>query len=513
MMRVAGVVLTAVLTLVGSVRAQTGAATLRAPSGERAVLVIEQEGAVFVPADAVTEALGGTIVGDRAGYRITLGENTAGFTVDRRFGAVGEQLIEMQSAPIFVDATPFVPWQFFRDVLRFTSELDLRWDPATRVLEVGRGRFDTVDARISVIELDETTKIVIEFPRRVEHEVRREPAAYVIQTRAPVRADVADRSYEGALLDRITVRENQIVVQLSSAEVAGDPYTLESPFRIVLDLQRGSPALATTPDRPGLRLRELPGVRTIVLDPGHGGKEVGAIGPGGLVEKEATLAICRRLQSLIASSLGARVILTRDDDSLVPHDQRTAIANQYKADLFLSVHLNASRSPQARGAETYYLSLEASDDLARASAERENREADAASPPGARSPAADLDLILWDLAQQQYLRESSRFAELVQQEMNGLSGVGNRGVKQAPFRVLVGATMPAALVEVGFLSNPEEESRLGSAAYQDAVAQALLRAIRAYKAEYEARLGLERRAPERLGSGAPPPTPAAGSGR
>src|SRR5690606_23437887 len=109
------------------------------------------------------------------------------------------------------------------------------------------------------------------------------------------------------------------------------------------------------------------------------------------------------------------------------------------------------------------------------------------------------NLILWDLAHQEYLRESSRFANLIQSEMNVTSGVENRGVKQAPFRVLIGATMPSALVEVGFISNPQEEARLGSAEHQNEIAQAIVRAVRRYKEEYEARLGGRAQDPARVG--------------
>jgi N-acetylmuramoyl-L-alanine amidase len=493
MKRVAGSIVLIAVALVSIVRAQSSEATLRTSAGDRAVPVIEQEGQVFVSAEPVTAALGGTIAGDRSGYRLVIDGRTAGFTPASRFGAVGDELVEMPTAPILVDNTPFVPWEFFRDIVRITSSLDLQWNAQTRVFEITALQLDTLEAQIGVVRLAETTKIIIELPRRIPYAVRREGAAFTIETRYPLRANITSQSYEGELLDRIAVDRRGVVIHLASPDVAGDSYSLENPFRIVLDLQRGqTPATPLTPADIA-RPRELLGIRTIVLDPGHGGKQVGAIGPAGLVEKDATLAICKRLQPMLASALGARVILTRDDDSLVSLDQRTAFANHYKADLFLSVHLNASRAATARGAETYFLSLEASDELARATADRENDEG-AGAPMSAARPGSDLNLILWDLAQQEYLKESSRFAELIQQEMNAVAGTANRGVKQAPFRVLIGATMPSALVEIGFISNGDEEAKLASAAYQDVVAQALVRAISRFKNEYETRLGLRKAA-------------------
>jgi N-acetylmuramoyl-L-alanine amidase len=211
------------------------------------------------------------------------------------------------------------------------------------------------------------------------------------------------------------------------------------------------------------------------------------------MEKDITLAIARKLAASLSAKIGARVVLTREDDSVVSLDQRTALANQYKADLFLSVHLNAAVVRDAKGSETYFLSLAASDELARKAADTEN--ASAAAAAAIRDANADLKLILWDLAQQAYLDESSRFAQAIQEEMNAATGVSNRGVKQAPFKVLVGATMPAALVEVGFISNPEEEAKLQTNAFQDLMVDAVTRAVQRYKTDYETRIGVIKPAP------------------
>jgi len=160
------------------------------------------------------------------------------------------------------------------------------------------------------------------------------------------------------------------------------------------------------------------------------------------------------------------------------------VANQYKADLFLSVHMNAAPTKGAHGSEVYFLSLEASDELAKKAAESENASA------GHAGTQSDLKLILWDLAQQEYLAESNHFAQSIQEEMNALAGIQNRGVKQAPFKVLVGATMPAALVEVAFISNPDEEAKLKNEQFQNTVVDALTRAVQRYKTDYEVRIGV-----------------------
>jgi N-acetylmuramoyl-L-alanine amidase len=218
----------------------------------------------------------------------------------------------------------------------------------------------------------------------------------------------------------------------------------------------------------------------IVLDPGHGGVETGATGPSGLQEKALTLDLAQRLKSRLERQ-GATVVLTRDDDRILPLDDRTAIANHNRAMLFISIHLNASKRKAAVGAETYFLSTGATDDEARTLAGLENKAYESPGSDGQAQPKSPpdhgLELILWDLAQNSFLAESSRLAEAVQAELNTATGVRDRGVRQAPFRVLMGATMPAVLIEAGFISNPEEEARFKDDAYKDKVVDAIARAV------------------------------------
>jgi N-acetylmuramoyl-L-alanine amidase len=230
---------------------------------------------------------------------------------------------------------------------------------------------------------------------------------------------------------------------------------------------------------------EEPAVRTVVIDPGHGGENVGAQGPGGTLEKDVALSIARRLRAELVNARGLQVFLTRDTDKEVELDERTAIANNYKADLFVSIHANASRARGARGSEVYFLSYQASDDESRRMAQLEGM----AEPLGGATPGSDLALILWDMAQAEHLEESSALASRIQEELAVVTGSEGRGVKQAPFRVLVGAAMPAVLVEVAFISNPEEEKLLGSDGYQATIAASLARGIERFRRERSTRLG------------------------
>ena len=200
------------------------------------------------------------------------------------------------------------------------------------------------------------------------------------------------------------------------------------------------------------------------------------VGPAGTREKELVLRLARSLERRLEESLGVRVVLTRTEDVDLELDDRSAIANQNQADLFISLHLNASAGSNARGAETYFLNLQATDSAAARTAEREN---------AAGGAADDLQMILWDLAQSYHLGESQEFAKIVQDELNQALGLRDRGVKQAPFRVLLGATMPAVLVELGFISNPEEEALLNSPDYRSDLVESLVRAVRRMRARSE----------------------------
>jgi N-acetylmuramoyl-L-alanine amidase len=234
-------------------------------------------------------------------------------------------------------------------------------------------------------------------------------------------------------------------------------------------------------------------VRTVVIDPGHGGEDVGAKGPGGALEKDVTLAIARKVRSTVVNALGLQAFLTRDKDQDVALDERAAFANNYKSDLFISIHANASRAQGARGSEVYFLSYQASDDESRRVAALEGGEVPATA---ASSPASsDVALILWDMAQAEHLEESSSLASRIQEELAEVSGNERRGVKQAPFRVLVGAAMPAVLVEVAFLSNSEEEKLLTSDAYQSRIATAIVRGIARFQHDQTQRAGASPREP------------------
>jgi len=212
-------------------------------------------------------------------------------------------------------------------------------------------------------------------------------------------------------------------------------------------------------------------LKTIVIDPGHGGLETGAEGRFGTNEKTITLEIALKLKKIIERNLPYRVQLTREEDVDVSLDRRAAIANNYKALVFISIHANGSYRKMAHGSETFFMSLNATDEEIRKLAYMENNSTELDSIKG--DNADDIKLILWDMAQSSYIRQSSILAEKIQTKLNSLSGTLNRGVKQAPFKVLTGVACPAVLVETAFISNPEEEKKLTTNEFQNSIARAI----------------------------------------
>lgn len=276
---------------------------------------------------------------------------------------------------------------------------------------------------------------------------------------------------------------NQVRVVLDTQSL-GDykVFSLPDPFRIIIDVRgqrAGQPqpeAPAQVDATPSLAQQLGLGIRRIIVDPGHGGKDCGAIGVGGLLEKDITLAVARELAARLKKRLDCEVIMTRDSDVFIPLEERTAIANSKEGDLFISIHVNAAPTAKPRGIETYILDL-AKNKNAMQVAARENASSD--------HQLSDLQSILQDLIQNSKKSESIKLAEYVQDSMvSGLKGsypeVKNLGVKQAPFVVLLGAQMPAILTEIAFLSNPEEAAWLRSEKYQNQVADQIVSGVTGY---------------------------------
>ncbi|MBK8257665.1 MAG: N-acetylmuramoyl-L-alanine amidase [Polyangiaceae bacterium] len=260
-------------------------------------------------------------------------------------------------------------------------------------------------------------------------------------------------------------------------------FYLPDPFRIVVDLSTRAPQSEEKPAVAGSSGRDI---RRVALDPGHGGNDTGATGPTGLKEKDVTLDIAHRLAPILARELKVETLLTRDTDAYVALDLRTARANAFHADLFVSIHCNASETGTARGVQTFYLdaSRERDSTLDKIAA-RENSTQKSKQEPGS-SDSAELSAILTNLNVGQMAARSRHFADLLHRSaLASLTprypDIKDQGVKSAGFFVLVGADMPAVLFETSFISNPDDEGRLATADYRQKMADAVFNAIKAYK--------------------------------
>jgi N-acetylmuramoyl-L-alanine amidase len=251
---------------------------------------------------------------------------------------------------------------------------------------------------------------------------------------------------------------------------------------LALLMLSAQPSGETDPSETDLAETDRAGIDVVVLDPGHGGADFGARGASGGLEKGVALGVAKRIGSELEGA-GFRVVYTRSDDSFVTLAERTEIANRSGGDLFLSVHANSAPDAEAAGFETYFLSLDASDDEARRVATAENGVFGLeGSAPDSGNIVGD---ILGDMIRTRHLRVSSDVARAIQHNLGELPG-SSRGVKQAPFVVLMGVNMPAVLIETGFLTNPVEEGRLARRSHQKAIARAITRALQPFQQDADA---------------------------
>ena len=450
----------------------------------------------------LVDTLGGKLTSDESGESITLhlADKDVVIGPGNAIVTVGDNIVSLSQPPTRGEGGLQVPLDFLKKTYGDLLGYAFDWRPETSRLTIARRGNRELGVALDVVHLQGMTTVVLQFPEEPRYQIdRAQPGLITVRMLADRLTPPPPKEVQDPLVQSVAVEPQQIRLQLAPGAQA-ESYVLASPFRLVFDVHPTSSVEVPAP--PTDRTGRAPGIHTIVIDPGHGGAETGAIGPGGVQEKELTLQLARDLAGKLGR-LGVQTVLTRNEDTLVQLDARPALANQNKADLFVSIHLNSSlgaNAANAHGTETYFLSPQASDTRAARAAAAENAPPAAASTAAGVPPAAeqkDVDLILWDLAQSRHMAESQRLANMIQGEFNQELQLKDRGVKQAPFRVLVGAAMPAVLVELGFISNPEEEKKLQDPAYQDQLVEALTRAIAKYKATVE---GVPAAAP-----GAPPP--------
>lgn len=439
---------------------------------------------LLVELEPVVSRLGGRLdVGPlRQSYSLAIGETLLVLVPGSPAMTSGTEILALSQPAANVDGRLLVPIELLERSYGALLGVTFTWDDARSALSVARPPQRELPLEIGLVHLQGVTTVVLQFPEPPRYRVVRSAAAYeVVLAGDHIVPPPHSPKVEDLWVKNIVVSPERIRLELAPG-CAAESYTLRTPFRLVFDVfKEAVPTAPTVPALPRDSVRRA--IRTVVIDPGHGGKETGAIGAAGSAEKDLVLLIAKTLSMRLEQALSVRTVLTRSEDVDLGLDERSALANQNKADLFLSVHLNSSLGRGALGAETYFLSLQASDQRAADAAAVENYVGAAVAPAG--SDDFELQLLLWDLAQSQHLAASQRLATLIQEELNRELDLRDRGVKQAPFRVLMGAAMPAVLVELGFISTREEEQRLRTPEYRSQLVETLVRAISRFKLEYE----------------------------
>lgn len=454
----------------------------------------------YVAVDDLAPLFGTTAREERltGGLTIAARSRSIVLTADQNVVSVSGRLVSLPAPVLRRDNRWFVPVDFLPRALALALETRLDYRRPSRLLVVGDLRVPRVVARVDA----GTTDVAVTFEISPIVDAR---IAGAQQGRLTVQfdADAIDVTLPSlpaqTFLIGLAAGDTPTTVSLVTGPryatyrtSTSQPDGASSRFTVTLLPAATEPAPAPAPPGPpSTDIRTpvpptappasvAPRLRTVVIDPGHGGEETGTQGASGTQEKDITLAVARRLRTLIESRLGLKVYLTRDDDRTVSLDDRSAFANNHQADVFLSIHANASVRQAPKGAEVYYLSVERADEEARKRAD------DAAVVlPALGGGSRSVDLILWETAQARYMEQSASLAGFIEESLRNQVEMSPRAVQQASLRVLVGANMPAALVEIGYLSNPEQEAQIGSADYQSRVAQALLDALIKFRAYLE----------------------------
>jgi N-acetylmuramoyl-L-alanine amidase len=437
---------------------------------------LEKSGAVFFQLDPVLQALGLVREPYTAGkgFQILYQDRLMVLGEDSSYVILDGDIQQIEAPPVDQGGSLYMPPSFFTGPLAGLLDSQIQFAGTTLVLSGLKKKEAPVLNNVELHYLGGFTKVVFLFRQEVPYTIKEAARQILINFPKPVQYAGGPLKIDDPLVDSCLIKEKSILITLKLDSTTLSTYSLSNPYRLVFDIARGALRPSKTEGRP-------PEARfLVVLDPGHGGSDNGAVGKTGVLEKNLTLGIARRMEEMLKKE-GADVLLTRTQDTPVALEDRAGLANNRKGNLFLSLHMNAYKVKSAHGAETFYMSLQPAED--------------AAAPPSPSiageeliAPAdAPLEFILWDLAQSEYLKDSARLAETIQEEMDKLWSVEKRGVKQAPFKVLAGVTMPATLVEIGFLSNAEEEKQLVRDDFQTLIARSLVQAIVRFRAEIGSR--------------------------
>jgi N-acetylmuramoyl-L-alanine amidase len=414
------------------------------------------------------------------GLTVTVRGQTILLSTAQELVSVAGRLVSLPSPPAREGSAWFVPVDFVSRALAPVAGVRIELRKASRLILSGDIRAPRIAGRIES-QGPALARLTLDVAPATPHSVTQDGNRLVMR----FEADLLDVSLPPTtapdLVQNMRAEGTAVIIDLGprfasfrTSDLPGD----RGATRILVEVigqttdAPAAPAPPPTEAPPLLELAPSGGLRSVVIDAGHGGAEEGARGPDGITEKNVTMAVARRLKAALEARLGVRVILTRDGDTAVALDQRASVANNNKADLFVSLHANASVRASVTGAEVFYLSLdEYGEDALRAAA------APHETLPVLGGGSRDIEVVQWQFAQARHINESAALARSVEAALRGRVAMSPRALQQAPFRVLVGANMPAVLVEMGFLSNPVQAKQLVSDQFQNDIVQSLVDGI------------------------------------
>lgn len=464
--------------------------TLIASDGRRPMSSTIVNGQELVALDDIVSLFQVTVREDNLAGGVTIGYRGRNIVVspDRPLASVNGRVVSLPSPLVRSGSRWLVPMEFLQRALGpiYDRRIDVR--RTSRLVIVGDVQVPRVVARVETA--GPLSRVTIEITPATPVSTDVSDARVLVRIEADA-LDLVLPPAGGGLVEQVRSGEqpSSLVIALSnggggaravsSTAGGGTRVTVEMASRgaVASQAPSGPVSLPTYSTAPRAALQ------TIVIDPGHGGDDVGTRGTGA-EEKRITLEVARRLKALVEARLGVRAVLTRDEDRMVSLDERAAIANNSKADLFLSLHVNGAPSSSVAGAEVFHLRLDREGEDA-----QRGVDAQTVALPVLGGGTRALEVINWDLAQTNHVEASASFASMLQEALRARGGMSHRPVQQAQLRVLMSVNMPAALVEMGYVTNPDEANRVVTDAFQISITQAMYDAVVRFRGYLEGRRG------------------------
>ncbi len=450
----------------------------------RHLLVGSEE--MYLPSAAVAKVLKAGRFWDGSLRRLTIKIGSKNFIMmgNSRLVITGEGEALLPVAVLDHEGDLWLPMTLVTTIIGPQIQEKVSWDPGARRLELGSAEYNVTSLKVE--SLGRSTAVHIQCSAPLGYRAS-SPQTGIIELKiygGEVNTSRVARQGSRGLVRNVRSRQysDHAMVKVMVDDLVGHfrTYTAADGMEIVLILEEEQVSALPSPvphghanvnvDQGLVDMTNAIRVRTVVIDPGHGGHDAGAVSRRGILEKNVNLGVAKELQRYLRRESDLEVVLTRERDEYLELADRAEIANRNGGDLFISLHCNSWFNDGAQGLETFFLSP-AKSDWAKSVEAAENS---AGGEPG------DVEFIVWELVQNRFISSSSQLAEVLQKDVCEEMNLNNRGVRQAGFRVLVGAYMPAVLVELGFLTNPDEEKRLGDSSYQRRMARALGDAVLAY---------------------------------